>query len=103
MIGLIRAEDLNLSAARITSVPELPRLVRRLVHSTERGLRQVDFPADEAVRLAGWDGRVLADESSPFVPRGFSVWELGTSQDPRAKANDDYGKRTANPLGVCLL
>jgi len=70
------------------------------VHATARGLKQIDFPADEAVRLSGWDGKVLADEASPFVPAGFSVWELGTGQDPRAKANDDYGKRTRNPLGV---
>ena len=76
MIGLIRAEDLDKWASRITSAPELPRLVRLLVHFTARGLKQVDFPGDEAVRLAGWDGRVLADEASPFVPGGFSAWEL---------------------------
>jgi hypothetical protein len=34
------------------------------------------------------------------VPAGFSVWELGTGQDPEGKANDDYEKRTGNPLGV---
>ena len=100
MIGLIRAEDLDRWASRITSAPEFPRLVRRLVHSTARGLKQVDFPSDEAIRLAGWDGKVLADQASPFVPDGFSAWELGTGEDPRAKANDDYAKRTGNPLGV---
>jgi len=100
MIGLIRAEDLDRWASRITAAPEFPRLVRLLVHATARGLKQIDFPGDEAVRLAGWDGRVLADEVSPFVPAGFSAWELGTGQDPRAKANDDFGKRTRNPLGV---
>lgn len=103
MIGLIRANELDRWAARITSVPEFPRLVRRLVYFTARELQQVDFPADEAIRLAGWDGKVLADDGSPFVPAGYSVWELGTSQDPRAKANDDYGKRTADPLGVDQL
>ena len=100
MIGLIRAEDLDRWASRITAAPEFPRLVGLLVHATARGLKQVDFPADEAVRLAGWDGKVLAEEASPFVPAGFSVWELGTGHDPRAKANADYDKRTGNPLGV---
>lgn len=85
MIGLIRADDIDRWASRITPAPEFPRLVRRLVHSTGRGLRKVDFPADEAIRLAGWDGKVLADEASPFVPAGFSAWELGTNQDPRIK------------------
>ena len=100
MIGLIRADDIDRWASRITSAPEFPRLVRRLVHSTGRGLRKVDFPADEAIRLARWDGKVLADEASPFVPAGFSAWELGTNQDPRGKANDDYKKRTDSPVGV---
>jgi hypothetical protein len=99
MIGIIRAIDLDRWASRITSAPEFPRLVRLLVYSTARGLKQIDFPADEAVRLAGYDGKVLADEASPFVPAGFSVWELGTGQDPRTKANEDYDKRTLNPLG----
>lgn len=100
MIGLIRSEDLDRWASRITSAPEFPRLVRLLVHATTRGRRQIDFPSDEAIRLAGWDGKVMADEPSPFVPDGFSAWELGTGQDPRTKANDDYGKRTKNSLGV---
>jgi len=63
-------------------------------------LREIDFPADEAIRLAGWDGRILTSEASPFVPAGFSAWELGTSEDVRAKANEDYNKRSNNPVGV---
>ncbi|MCE8005279.1 hypothetical protein [Billgrantia ethanolica] len=100
MIGLIRADDLDRWASRITAAPEFPRLVRLLVHATARGLKRVDFPAEEAVRLGGWDGQVLAEDASPFVVSGFSVWELGTGHDPRAKANDDYNKRTQNPLDV---
>lgn len=100
MNGLIRADDLNRWASRITAAHEFPKLVRLLVHATARGLKQVDFPADEAVRLPGWDGKVLAEEGSPFFPAGFSAWELGTGNNPCAKANDDYDKRTANPLGV---
>ncbi|MEW5724726.1 MAG: hypothetical protein AB1896_16560, partial [Thermodesulfobacteriota bacterium] len=100
MIGLIRADDLDRWASRITAAPEFPRLIRLLVHATAHGLKQIDFPADEAVRLAGWDGKVLAEEASPFVPAGFSAWELGTGHDPRTKANDDYTKRTGNSLGV---
>ncbi|MDA8325670.1 MAG: hypothetical protein M0033_05565 [Nitrospiraceae bacterium] len=100
MIGVIRADDLDRWATRITAAPEFPRLIRLLVYATARRLQQVDFPADEAVRLGGWDGRVLTEDASPFVPSGFSAWELGTGHDPRAKANDDYDKRTGNPLGV---
>lgn len=100
MIGLIRALDIERWASRITATSEFPRLVRLLVHATANGLKQVDFPADEAVRLSGWDGKVLTDGLSSFVPMGISVWELGTGQDPRSKANEDYSKRTADPLGI---
>lgn len=100
MIGLIRANDLDRWGSRIVSPPEFPRLVRRLVHATGTGLKTVDFPADEAIRLAGFDGKVLADEGAPYVPAGFSVWELGTGQSPEDKADEDYEKRTGNPLGV---
>jgi hypothetical protein len=100
MIGLVRAHDLDRWGSRIVSPPELPRLVRRLVFATGRAVKTVDFPADEAIRLAGWDGKVLADEAAPYVPAGFSVWELGTSNDPRDKAEEDYQKRTKDSLGV---
>ena len=100
MIGLIRVHDLDRWGSRIVSPPEFPRLVRRLVYATGQKLKNVDFPADEATRLAGWDGKVLADEGTPYVPSGFSGWELGTGNDPRGKANEDYDKRTGNPLGV---
>src|SRR5258708_6827987 len=100
MIGLIRADDLDRWASRITTAPDFPRLLRLLVHSTASGLREIDFPADEAIRLAGWDGRILTSDASPFVPAGYSAWELGTSEDVRAKANEDYNKRSNNPVGV---
>lgn len=103
MIGLIRAHDLDRWGARIVSPPEFPRLVRRLVYSTGLGLKTVDFPADEATRLAGFDGKVLADDGAPWVPAEFSVWELGTGNDPKEKADEDYNKRTNNPLGVNTL
>jgi hypothetical protein len=103
VIGLIRAADIDRWASRVISPPEFPRLVRRLVYATANGLKQVDFPADEAIRLAGWDGKVLTEKGTPFVPEGFSAWELGTSQDPKSKANEDYEKRTADSVGVLRL
>jgi hypothetical protein len=77
--------------------------MRRLISSTAIGLKTVDFSADEAIRLSGYDGRVLADNGSPWVPAEFSVWELGTGKDPKAKADEDYDKRTNDPLGVDML
>jgi hypothetical protein len=36
----------------------------------------------------------------PHVPLGTSGWELGTSNDPRGKAQSDFRTRTKDPLGL---
>jgi hypothetical protein len=40
---------------------------------------------------------VEAGKRTPFVPAGVSGWELGTGEDVRRKAQEDYQKRTRNP------
>ncbi len=40
------------------------------------------------------------DSADAHVPLGTSGWELGTSKDPRDKAQDDFRNRTTNPLGL---
>ena len=78
----------------------LPQLLRRLAHATVEQLTRIDFPAGEGVQRPGWDGITETDIVHPFVPRGLAVWELGCSQDPRSKAEEDYTKRVENPLGL---
>ena len=42
-----------------------------------------------------------APSDSTYIPAGKSVWEIGAQRDKiGAKAQDDYAKRTANPLGA---
>lgn len=52
------------------------------------------------VDYGGYDGKVTTTTASPFVPAGASVWEFGVTKDPKAKADEDYKKRTNDPLGV---
>jgi hypothetical protein len=93
---LVSATDLDAWAARRIAEAQLPRLVRRLVHATGRGVRRLSFRADEGVQIGGWDGIVIADEGNEFVPRGKSVWELGTNQKIKAKADAEYQKRSTD-------
>lgn len=72
----------------------LPILVRRLIRETTSELVSIRFPGNEAVDLAGLDGQVDNERATPKVPEGTSVWELGCNQDPRAKAEGDFRKRT---------
>ena len=56
--------------------------------------------AREGALLPGWDGIVRSDAADPHVPIGTSGWELGTSKDPRDKAQSDISHRTEKPLGL---
>ena len=71
----------------------LPVLLRRLIHSTGRELRHVDFPGYDNAQRHGWDGWVEADAATPWVPEGRSGWEFSVEQRPAAKAERDYRAR----------
>ncbi len=67
-------------------------LLRTLVNSTGRALTLVDFPGNEDAERPGWDGRVDADEATPWIPLGKSGWEFGTNKRIEEKANKDFEK-----------
>ena len=78
----------------------LPQLVRRLIRATGKDIGAIEFPAHEQVQRPGWDGIVEAGEADAFVPAGTSVWELGVEKNPQKKAEEDFTKRTKDPLGL---
>lgn len=71
----------------------LPRLIRGLVH-TAGTPTEVDFPAGDSTGLPGWDGELVSEHGSSWVPKGKSFWELSCHGKPTTKANRDYEKRT---------
>ena len=71
----------------------LPVLLRKLIHSTGRDLRRVDFPGYDKAECKGWDGWIEAGAATPWVPEGRSGWEFGTGNAPRWKAENDYAAR----------
>ena len=83
--------DGNLEARQL-----LPVLLRKLIHSTGRDLRRVDFPGYDNAERKGWDGTVEADAATPWISEGKSGWEFGANEDPRRKAEDDYAARLAS-------
>jgi hypothetical protein len=97
---LASLQDIIEWSDRIISRSELPNVARRIVSQTNDSIIKLDMRGDEEVNFGGYDGRVLAGRGTPFVPEGASVWEFGTSADFRSKANDDYKKRTSDPLDV---
>ncbi len=100
LASFVDGTDLSHWADRRDAESTLPRLLRRLIHATVALVERIALPADEGVQLGGWDGVVQVARGNAYVPDGLSVWELGRSRAVKGKADDDYEKRTADPLGL---
>lgn len=97
--GFVDQQQLLQWADSIGSRSELPRLIRRLILETGRGVVQLGFPAGEGVGTAGWDGTVRATQATEHIPEGLSLWELSVEKSVGKKADRDYDKRAATPDG----
>jgi len=95
----IDSTDLRSWANRRDCQETLPHLVRKLIRATSNTIQSIKFPSGESVLLGGWDGILEVTEETDYLPAGTSLWEFGASKDPKGKADDDYAKRSANPLG----
>ena len=98
---LVDATDLDAYAAHRPGEAQdlLPHLVRRLLANTP-GVTGVSVRTGSSIRMTGYDGQAHGGAGTSFVPAGPGVWELGTSNNPRKKAQDDYRIRTKNPMGI---
>jgi len=95
-----KATDLELWADYLDARARLPQLVRRLTHATVDSIESIEFPAGEGGQRPGWDGIVATANGNNFVPSGLSGWEIGVDRDPGKKAEEDFQKRTKNPLDL---
>ncbi len=77
----------------------LPLVIRRLIRATSTDIKDIRFPSGESISLRGWDGILESNSETERIPLGMSVWEISAQKDPKKKANEDYDKRTGNPLG----
>lgn len=77
----------------------LPELIRRLIFATATTIEEINFPSGDSVAHSGWDGHLKTPVASTLFPAGTSAWEIGTETSSGKKAEEDYIKRTANPLG----
>ncbi|HQQ94756.1 MAG TPA: hypothetical protein PLQ93_09390 [Bacteroidia bacterium] len=96
---LVTRNHLEDWAERVDSKGDLPYLISRLVRATTPVSTQADFPSGSAAYIGGWDGIVICEEETAYVPKGISLWEFGTEADSKGKADKDYDKRKLDPLG----
>ena len=89
----LKANDIELWASQnISARTRLPVFLRTLVNSTGVNLTQVDFPGNDDGERPGWDGFIISDEGSPWIPKGKSGWEFGVNSDIKGKADKDFRK-----------
>jgi len=98
-LGLVDQSELARWADSREAQGDLPRLIRRLILETGRGVEQLDFPGGEGISTGGWDGTVRATEATAFIPAGLSLWEVSTDKNANKKADRDYAKRLTTPDG----
>lgn len=69
----------------------LPELLRRLIfaHNINQ-IQAARFPTGDNIQERGFDGYVVLSGSTPWIPDGKSVWEVGCSADPQTKADEDW-------------
>jgi hypothetical protein len=92
---LIDATQLGFWASTRGAQAEFPELVRRLLAATT-GITNISIRAGDGVSVSGWDGRADSAGTS-YLPAGKLWFEFGVGSRPRAKADDDYEKRRADP------
>ena len=77
-----------------------PLLIKKLIISSCKSISSIRIPDRDTVWAAGFDGIIICDESSTYVPSGINVWEFGTNANSLKKINEDYEKRTNDSQGI---
>lgn len=72
----------------------IPELVYTLIATTANKdyLEKFYLPYGDDVSLKGFDGIVSYSQNHPYIPKGLSVWEIGTNKDPKRKFDEDFSK-----------
>jgi hypothetical protein len=74
-----------------------PGLIKQLILAVIEP-EEICMPSGDATWLPGPDGYVTCLQGNRFVPTGYSVWEMGTDNRIKTKADKDYEKRRSSDL-----
>ncbi len=96
---LVTRDDIEDWARTALSKTDLPYLISKLVRATTPISTQANFPSGSTAFIGGWDGEVVCEEKTAYVPKGISLYEFGTESNPKGKAEKDYNKRKKDSLG----
>lgn len=85
-------------ADTFTAQSDFPELIRRLIYASTPFLSKVDIPYGSAVNMGGLDGDLELSQATSFLPQGRIILEFGTNANFKSKADNDYSKRTKDPI-----
>lgn len=75
-------------------------LIWRLVSASIPEPEYCRFPLGDSIGQSGPDGELITNiDYEPFLPKGKSFWEIGTSIKPQVKATSDFKERTKSTPG----
>ncbi len=94
---LIDNHDIDSWASSHAAKSKFPYWVRELIQASVSP-QELRLPHGDAVWMPGLDGVVFCKSTHPYVPDGGSVWEIGTNNNFRTKAERDYYKRLEDKL-----
>lgn len=79
----------------------LPHLIRKLIIATidVENVKNISFPYGDDIQTGGYDGELTSISENIFVPLGESVWEFGTTNNKKGKADEDYQKTKRKSFG----
>ncbi len=98
MISFINATMIqqSLCSSRRDGQELLPQLIDKLITASipRKNIKQNRIPYGDQVGLTGPDGILVieGEAENQFVPSGISLWEFGTSNKPKGKADRDFDK-----------
>lgn len=91
----ITAQQIEGWSDEVISRVLLPVLVRKLIKESlpDTAISEINFPGYENISRHGVDGKLISTTNHPYIPKGKSVWECGTSRDIERKATEDIDNR----------
>lgn len=75
---IIETTNLKTWAGSKQAESNLPHLIKRLICAVTEP-EKLRFPSGDAVWVPGYDGVLVSTDVNRFIPKGLSVWELGTN------------------------
>jgi hypothetical protein len=92
---IVKAGDFGKYAETRESEDVVPELINHLARASLPDATVCRIPYGDDVRLMGLDGITNSRSGcAPFVPAGYTCWEIGVGKDPQTKATNDFRKRT---------